>query len=390
MENKKHILFISSWYPNRLNPAHGIFNRSFAEAAALHNKVSVLHVCSDESLTKEYELVWQTEPGITTLIIYYKKVKTKLPGISHLKKRSRFIHAFEMGYKELVEKNGAFDLMQLNVILPAGIGVHHLYKKYNIPYVINEGWTGYSPEDGNYKGIIQKLFTRRIAADAKVIMPVSEHLKKAMQSHGIKGNYIIVPNVVDINLFVPKPSQQSEITTFIHISALEDAQKNVSGIIRAFSQVHKKNSKTKLIIIGEGTDKKMLQQHVKELDLTKEIIFKGRLKAEQIVEEINASDVLVMFSNYESFSLVIAEAFACGKPVITSKAGGLTDLVTKELGISIEKENEGQLTEAMLSFAENKIAYNSAYIRKFVTDRYSKEAIGDQLNEVYKKVLDKI
>src|ERR1700751_1218813 len=123
MENKKHILFISSWYPNRNDRTHGIFNRSFAEAAALHNRVSVLHVCSDETINTEMECVRSNDNDIDTCMVYYKKITSTFPGISQWQKHRRLIRAFELGYQQLFANGETPDLIQLNVIMPAGLGV---------------------------------------------------------------------------------------------------------------------------------------------------------------------------------------------------------------------------------------------------------------------------
>jgi len=142
MEGRNHILFISSWYPNRKNPTHGIFNKTFAKAAALYNKVSVLHVCSDELLTTDFEIVELNENSITTIIVYYKKVTSAFPLFSQLQKKRRLISAFEVGYLQLTGKTGKPDLIHLNVTMPAGFAVHYLSHKYQLPYIVNEGWTG--------------------------------------------------------------------------------------------------------------------------------------------------------------------------------------------------------------------------------------------------------
>lgn len=53
-----------------------------------------------------------------------------------------------------------------------------------------------------------------------------------------------------------------------------------------------------------------------------------------------------------NFCLVIIEAFACGKPVITSNAGAIKTYMKPELGIMVDKGNEQQLTKAILVFAK--------------------------------------
>ena len=390
MLQNKHILFISSWYPNRNNPTHGIFNRYFAEAVSIYNKVSVLHVCSDDSLQTKFEMVETIENNINTTIIYYKKIHSALPFISQFLKRNKVIKAFNKGYQRIYKTVGKPDIIQLNVIMPAGIGVSYLSKKYNIPYVINENWTGYTPEDGNYKGFMLKFFTKKIVAAAQKIMPVSEDLKKAMLKHDLKGDYAIVPNVVNTNLFLPENIKKTTLIKFLHISSIDDEQKNVSGIIRAFTEANKINHLIELNIVGEGKDSVMLEQLVKKLGLENRVNFKGRLMKQDLVDEINANNALVMFSNYETFCLVIAEAFSCGKPVITSNAGGITDYMIPQLGIMMDKKDEKSLTLALLDFASDKYAYDSKFIRDFAVDHYSKEVVGRKLDELYKSVLQKI
>lgn len=388
MEKQKHILFISSWYPNRNNPTHGIFNKEFAKAAALYNKVSVLHVCSDENMHSETEFVESTENNIYTLIVYYKKIKS-LPFINLFLKRKKVLQLVDIGFSKLMSRVGRPDLIQLNVVMPMGVAAHHLSKKHNIPFVVNEGWSGYLPEDGSYKGFIQKYFTKKIISKAEVIMPVSNQLMKAMQNQGLRGNYKVVPNVVDINLFVPNENFfLNSFTKFFHVSSLNDPQKNISGIIRAFSNALKSNTDMELTIIGEGENRSEFEKLTKELNTSHKIKFIGRLMNERLVDEINKHEALIMFSNYETFSLTAAEAWACGKPVITSKAGGLTSEVSPKLGVMIEPNNETQLTQAILNFTKEKNKYGAETIRQFAVENFAKEKIAKQLTEIYRSVLE--
>jgi glycosyltransferase involved in cell wall biosynthesis len=386
----KHILFISSWYPNRNNPTHGIFNRYFAEAVALYNKVSVLHVCSDEKLHKEFELIESNENKISTVTVYYKKVMNRWPVISGLKKKKKLIRAFEMGYRLLVKNAGKPDLIHLNVVMPLGIGARYLSLKYDIPYVVNENWSGYTAEDGNYKGFILKYFTSRIIAGARAILPTSQYLKEAMLSHGLKGKYFVIPNVVDVQRFKPPGSQADQtITTLLHISSLNDREKNVSGIIRAFATALHTEPALQLSIVGQGVDEPVYRKLAETLGIEQQVFFRGRLRGNDLVQEIQACDALVMFSNYETFCLVNIEAFACGKPVITSNAGAIPGYMRAELGLMVEKGDEQQLSEAIHDFPQNKHKFDPVFIRQYAVDNFSYEKVGKDLDAIYHSVLNK-
>jgi L-malate glycosyltransferase len=389
LSKKKHILFISSWYPTQKNPTHGIFNFYFAQAVALNNKVSVLHVSSDDNLKTTIQFDQQNESGIDTLRVYYKKVNSNTPLISQLLKFKRLKKAFDVGYTQLIKSVGKPDLIHLNVAMPAGIGVLYLADKYQLPYLVNENWSGYCKEDGNYKGFFLKHFTKKIISGAQAILPTSEFLKEAMLSHGLNGNYFVVPNVVDVHRFIPKQPASTNIQKFVHISSLTNREKNVKGIVRAFAQALLVNSNMQLNIVGEGVERKELEDFAKKLNTQGKINFVGRLIGEELVHEINAADSLVMFSYFETFCLVIVEAFACGKPVITSNAGAIISYMKPDLGNMVEKGNEAELTKAFIDFSEHKHNYHSENIRKYAVENFSYEKVSLKLDVVYNTILAK-
>ena len=70
-----NILFLCSWYPNKLFPSNGDFIMRHAEAVALKNRVSVLHILTDP-LAKKDSLSVSCPNGIDTYIVYLKPRNT--------------------------------------------------------------------------------------------------------------------------------------------------------------------------------------------------------------------------------------------------------------------------------------------------------------------------
>ena len=357
---------------------------------AKNHSVSVLHVCSDPNLKTEYEIVESEEESIFSVVIYYKQIKNKIPFLAPYLKKQKLLELYEIGFQIIQKKRRSIpDIIQLNVVLPAGIGAKFLSGKYHIPMVINECWTGYMPADGNYKGFVTKYFTKKIVSRAKAIMPVSESLKQDMLNHGLNGNYQIVPNVVDVELFKPNASIQkaSNKTRFIHISTFDQEQKNVVGILNAFEKAYHKDNSIELSFIGNLTHAEFLQNLVEQKNIKQAVYFKGPLSKIDLITEINSHDALIMFSNYESFCLVIAEAMSCGIPVITSKCGGITNTLPDYAGIKVESKNENQLCEAIERLSKNKSQYKVENIQQFIVNNFSSAIINKRLTEVYQSVL---
>lgn len=99
--------------------------------------------------------------------------------------------------------------------------------------------------------------------------------------------------------------------------------KRVDDVIRIFQKVYEKIP-SKLLLIGDGPERRSLEELCREIGLCDEIRFLGKQDA---VEELLAlADLFIMPSESESFGLAALEAMACEVPVISSNVGGLPEV----------------------------------------------------------------
>jgi glycosyltransferase involved in cell wall biosynthesis len=83
----------------------------------------------------------------------------------------------------------------------------------------------------------------------------------------------------------------------------------------------------------------------------------------------------------------VLEWLCAGLPVIASKVGGVTELITNENGILVESNNTAQLAMAMNELIENKSNYHPIDISKKAIEKYSYESVGKKINEIYKALI---
>jgi len=384
------VLFLSSWYPNRNGPTYGIFIRRHAQAVGLQNKVASLYVCSDGALDKPFEVIESTDENIYTVVVYYKKIRSSLPLFSQWLKLRRYMKAQRLGYTRIIANFGKPDIVHCNILFEAGMMALWLKNKFGIPYLVTENWTGYLPADGNYKGLLRKLITRRIANHASWLTPVSRDLEQAMKHHGFRSNYEVVPNVVDINLFTtPIEKQPNAKTRMIHVSALDDAQKNISGILRAVAKVYSKRKDLELIIVGGGPHQSTLEQLSKDLGIGDCVSFTGIKLREELADLLRHADFFVLFSNYENLPCVVLEALSCGIPVIATRIGGTPEHINEKLGILIEPKDEQALERAMIKMLDTFKDYEPNYLRQYAVEHFGYTRVGQQFTDIYKKILSK-
>lgn len=115
----------------------------------------------------------------------------------------------------------------------------------------------------------------------------------------------------------------------------------------------------KCLIVGDGSERMVLEDYIKENHIEKNVYIMGI--QENPCMYLKNSHLAVIPSISEAFSLAVLEAFYCGVPVLSTKAGGLKELVKNgETGILIESGKHNLLAEEVKKFYKKE--YNVEYL----------------------------
>ena len=251
------------------------------------------------------------------------------------------------------------------------------------PVILSEHWSGYL--DGRFEAINAIKRKKRIKRinHCKEIIAVSPHLSEAIKSKGITANITVIDNIIETK-GIREESQNLEYT-FLMVCDLVDKTKNVSCVIEAFSQYHMRDENAKLKIIGDGDDRVLLQNLVEELNLSQSIEFIGRLPQNEVLAFYPTVDCLIVNSNFETYSMVTAEAILSGVPVISTRCKGPEQFINDSNGILIDLNSPEQLTKAMKMIKEKK--HSSESVINSIKIHPSKEVVRNELLKVYQAYL---
>ncbi len=353
----------------------GLFVHRHAEAAALYNDISVVYVHADETLARKFDIVKTNENNVETVRVYYKKPKSKIFSLF------RFLKANLLAFK-LLEKP---DIIHVHVLTRCGVVA--LWQKivHGTPYIITEHWSRYLPGN-DFRGFFRKIATKIVVRNAEMTTTVTENLTKAMRSHGLKNkNYVVLPNVVDVNVFRPV-ERHNEKTKIVHVSCFEDKSKNISGLIDALSILENKHTEYQCVFIGDGVDFEKLKRYAFSKLNHENIIFTGLLQGQALADELASGDFLVLSSNYENMPVVILEALACGLPVVSTNVGGIPEIINESNGLLVPPGDSGSLADALHIMLNKFSDYDTNTLRDSISARFSYQAVGEFLNDTYKKV----
>lgn len=414
-EERKHIIFLARWYPHRYDPMFGLFIQRHAEAAALFNDITVVYCQQDNEATrqqvesqsrkvaesqsrdvstipmnnkqdivdasmhynkKNFEIIRTSENNVDTIRIYYKKPKNKILSLL------RFYRANMIGLKLC---KSPVDLIHVHILTRLGViaWIHKLLHK--TPYIITEHWSRYLPGN-DFDGFFRKLATKIVVRNAKLVTTVTDNLAKAMQKHGLKNdNYIVLPNVVNLDMFHISEKKNNTPCKIIHVSCFEDKSKNISGLLESLKIVEEKGIDFQCTLIGEGMDFDLMKAKAEELQLINKVSFTGLLEGQKLADELSSGDFLVMSSNYENMPVVILEALASGLPVVSTNVGGIKEMIDETKGILVEPRNKEALAEAIIKMIETHNDYDPNYLRNSVIEKYGYESVGRFLDSIYNK-----
>ena len=231
----------------------------------------------------------------------------------------------------------------------------------------------------------QKKVITNLLKQAKSIIAVGPGLKSSLSKFTEK-EIIIIPNMVDVSAFSCKTKMSGEPFSFLSIGVLT-YKKGFDLLIKAFSILLRSHPNATLTIVGDGELKEELQLLVEKMSLEEKVRLHGKAQRNEIPDLFTECDSFVLASRHETFGVVLIEAMASGKPVISTNNPGPLSIVTKETGLLVENEDIQELSTAMEKMIDHYSDYNSDYIRKYCLDHFSKEVIIKKINDIYQEVL---
>lgn len=248
----------------------------------------------------------------------------------------------------------------------------------------------------------RKLVEKNLhAADA--ITVTSQKLEKVTKTLAKPSQPIdIIPFGVDLKQFNAQ-RQKFDPKDLLYIGTVKGL-KEVYGIDRllkafrllidAFQQQGKEKIANQLVlkIVGEGNERRALEQLAKELAIERQTKFIGAIPHTDVPKHLQSLDIYCALSRSESFGVAILEASATELPVIVTNVGGLPEVVQDgKTGYIVEEEDLKTVTLRLKQLVEDQSLRQrlGKRGRQFVKETYSWSAVVPKMENIYHKVKQK-
>src|SRR5215211_419431 len=201
----------------------------------------------------------------------------------------------------------------------------------------------------------------------------------------------VIPNFVNLAEYRPAdPGVRSSVApegakVITHVSNFREV-KRVKDVVRVFARI-RRAMPAALIMVGDGPERVDAENEARELGVTADVRFLGRL--DSVASLLQGSDLFVLPSQTESFGLAALEAMACGAPVVASRAGGLPEVIDDGITGVLEPvgsvEAMGRRAVELLRDQDRYDAMRSAAIAK--AEQFSANNIVPMYESFYQEVL---
>lgn len=265
----------------------------------------------------------------------------------------------------------------------------------NIPYVISprgmlEPW---ALNVGKLKKkLAMAFYQKNDLANATCNHATSQMEFENIRNLGFTNSIAVIPNGIELLEFpIRKKLENKSEKTLLFLSRIHP-KKGIELLVEAWSIIEKnKKIGWKVEVAGNGEDSyvKSLSKLISDKGLESEIKIIGPQFGEEKLSAYHHADLFVLPTYSENFGIVVAEALACGVPVITTKGAPWEELITHQAGwwIDIGVAPLVDALEKAISLSDHERYLMGRNGRKLIEDKYSIESVASQMISLYKWIL---
>ncbi|MEP3420186.1 MAG: glycosyltransferase [Erythrobacter sp.] len=334
----KHVVVLSTLYPNSVNPRFGTFVARSLEAFAKRNdwKVTVVNPIGlpPIALGRYRALSALDDVGVEAGVTVHRPRFTLIPAVGARRNASAIAKAALPLIKQL-HADDPIDVIDAQFFFPDGPAAAWIARQIGVPLSLKARGS-----DITYWGEID--FARdqllEAAQQANGILAVSEALAGQMADIGMPRDKIRVHYTgLDRDRF--RPLEHTQLRSQLGSELGFDLPANAPLLACVGALIERKGQDiaiaalakiegARLILVGKGDDETHLRQLARDLGLADRVHFAGSLDHDLLPIILSAADVMVLPTMNEGLANAWVEALACGTPVVTCDVGGARELIT--------------------------------------------------------------
>jgi len=231
----------------------------------------------------------------------------------------------------------------------------------------------------------------RLFRNSKMLTAVSGHVFDELELlYGIKRRRIVLGNGVDPERFVPLENGRGDYILYV---GLMGYRKGLFDLLKCAKYVCEKKGNVSFVLVGSGPLLPHIQSEARRMGVARSVLFTGHVAAMSgsLIRLYQNAAMLVLPSYYEGLPTVVLEAMSCGIPVIATRIGGNTEIISNGLnGFLVPPRSPREMAERILMLLENEELRKriGRAARRTIEERYTWDKVSQRVLECYVRLLD--
>ncbi|HEY5891478.1 MAG TPA: glycosyltransferase, partial [Acidimicrobiia bacterium] len=386
---------VTPWYPNRHSPYSGIFVEQTVAAvesfgATVEVEVPLIYPAPSGPIPPDVKYAMEqlagTDPeALFEVVGNTTWIPAPVPSLSGPMGRARaFAEGLALKRRHLPTSS---DITHAHLGMPTGWAVRQA--GCDGPLVITEHQSTLADVFRDDKAREAYLETLR-AADAFIcVSGLLVDLLRTEFGDEFVADVEVVPNVVDTGRIGFSPRKPPEFKSWIYIGGLTE-KKGVMKLLQCFwSYTRRFDSHATLTVIGDGPLRVWVEKYSDSKALSDSVDLVGAIPHSRINQYLQAADVLVHLSEFETFGISSLEAIAAGLPVVSLRNGGAESTwgdVEQSCGLILGRNEDPETIATKIAGLRSEPARLDPLVgRSMVASRFSPHSVGGTLMSIYER-----
>jgi glycosyltransferase involved in cell wall biosynthesis len=220
-----------------------------------------------------------------------------------------------------------------------------LARLFGVPVILHLHGSEFKGFYASQSAALQRAIRRHLEKATRVLV-LSESWERYITEIAPAARIIVVPNYVTVP---PLLDERGRDTSRLLFLGLVGQRKGVFDLIPAFAEVHARHPRAHLVLGGNG-EVERARALVAEQGLQKAVTLAGWIDGDRKAALLRSAGIYVLPSYNEGLPMSVLEAMAWGLPVVTTRVGGIPELVTDGVdGLLIDAGDKAGLAAALSS-----------------------------------------
>ncbi len=308
--------------------------------------------------------------------------------------------SIQTGIQYIPKWSGFFPLIMGKLCKSAGYDIIHANSwngyafKKNLPLVITEHHLVHDPVLTKYKNLAQRIYhthiyqcERKSINCADSLICVSKYTQDKIEEVFGYSHSLLIYNGIDARLFKPVSINKSQIIAKLSIPSNKkvlffSGNPTIRKGGDLLPKIMHELGDDYVLLLTEGLRKNSPIQ-------SSNIISLGTLSLQALIKMYNFADIFLFPTRLEGFGLSVAEAMACGKPVVATNCSSIPELlIDGKGGFLCEMDNVADFAESIRILAEDPSLRREmgVFNRNRVLEKFTLDRMAQEYSMVYKKL----